>query len=550
MKRVTPAISKGIAENKDTMIDALYPIMGGMISKYVSQAIKEMMESINSKIEDGLSFNKYKRKVKSKISGVSETELLIEESNEAIISSLFIIHKESGLLIAEANLEDKEIDDPHMVASMASAIKDFINDWVQSNNANSEVQILSYGNATLYIESAGSVYTIAFLDAEPDHEQRLHINAFFASVVKEYAEFFQKFDGDDSANEIEILSSKMNHYLNAQGTLNKVSKKLSTHNPIKYIAIVVCIVCLIALGYFLKEKYLEYTLESKIKESTGYRVELSNNDNNIILKGKVKSFSDADKIEKIIKDSTEKPVINQLTMPLKNIDNMIKKQEQKTLLSINKQVSSSISQLNNKMLFMETNFSKFQKDFLLASKKQEQKIVKLKKQTHNIRKVTEIKKEIISKLNQVFLNNIYYDKKEGALDFRKLNLFPVGEILYDEKAIVELKIAFEKYMTILIPYKEYIKSITIEGYTDSSGTYENNLKLSEKRATSIMKYLLKEDIVKMYQLKPLIHAKGFGSKEIIKINGIENKEASRRIKIKFKIKDTKILENIKKIIND
>jgi chemotaxis protein MotB len=199
---------------------------------------------------------------------------------------------------------------------------------------------------------------------------------------------------------------------------------------------------------------------------------------------------------------------------------------------------------------METNFSKLQKDFLLASKKQEQKIVKLKKQTHNIKKVTEIKKEIISKLNQAFLNNIYYDMKEGALDFRKLNLFPVGEILYDEKAIVELKIAFEKYMTILIPYKEYIKSITIEGYTNSSGTYENNLKLSEKRATFIMKYLLKLDIVKMYQLKPLIHAKGFGSKKIIKINGIEDKEASRRIKIKFKIKNTKILENIKKIIND
>ena len=49
---ISPAIAKEIADNKDTMIDALYPIMGGMISKYVTQAIKEMMETINKKIED------------------------------------------------------------------------------------------------------------------------------------------------------------------------------------------------------------------------------------------------------------------------------------------------------------------------------------------------------------------------------------------------------------------------------------------------------------------------------------------------------------------
>jgi len=81
-KVIAPAISKEIANNKDVMIDSLYPIMGGMISKYVSQAIKEMLETINEKIEDGLSFDKYKRKLKSKVTGVSETELLLEESSD------------------------------------------------------------------------------------------------------------------------------------------------------------------------------------------------------------------------------------------------------------------------------------------------------------------------------------------------------------------------------------------------------------------------------------------------------------------------------------
>jgi len=176
---ISPAIAQGIADNKEQMIDALYPIMGGMISKYVTNAIKELMESINAKIDEGLSFERYKRKLKAKISGVSETELLLEESADARIKALLVIEKDTGLLIAAAQDKENEIDDPHIVASMASAIKDFVNDWMKSAKDAQEVQLLSYGNATLYIESAGSVYLIAFLDAEPDHEQRKEINRFY-----------------------------------------------------------------------------------------------------------------------------------------------------------------------------------------------------------------------------------------------------------------------------------------------------------------------------------------------------------------------------------
>lgn len=537
-----PAISREIDANKDAMVDALYPIMGGMISKYVTQAIKEMMETINKKIEDGLSYEKYKRKIKSKLTGVSETELLLEESSDAVISSLFVIHKESGLLISEAHLENKEIDDPQMVASMASAIKDFINDWVQSHQEQSEVQILSYGKATLYIESAGSVFIIAFLNAEPDYEQRLQINAFFASVVKKYAAFFQRFEGDDSAEEIRTLSEKMHVYLNTQEMLTKIPKEPSAHNPLKYVAIVIGLLCLATVGYFLKEQYFEYTLEKKIKESLGYSVELDSKDDKIILEGRVASFDDAYSIEEIIEKSTDKSVINRLTMSLAHIDEMIRKQE--------KQTSSSINQVDETILLVEKNFSELKKHFILDSKEKAQKREKLKKQADDIRKVTEIKNEIIAELDQAFLNDIYYEKSDNSLDFRKLNLFSAGEVIWNEEAIVSLRAAFERYVAILMKYKEYIESITIEGYADSSGTDEENLKFSQQRAASILEYLLMQESIKIYQLKPLMQAVGMGSQKVIRIKGVEDKEASRRIRIKFQLKDAEILKTIIKIIND
>ncbi|MDQ7086225.1 MAG: hypothetical protein Q9M36_15560 [Sulfurovum sp.] len=243
---IAESIAVGIENNKGVMVDSLYPIMGGMVSKYVSQAIKELMQTINAKIDNGLSIDKYKRKIKSKITGVSEIELLLKEGGEANISSLLIIQKESGLLIAEAQVEDNQAYDPHMVASMASAIKDFINDWIQQNQSQDEVQTLTYGDATLYIESAGSVYIIAFLDKDPEYEHRREINSFFATIVKEYAPFFRIFAGDDSATQIVKITEKMQDYLSLQNTTAKPKKK---KNYAKYFLTLLVLSYMGYLGY-------------------------------------------------------------------------------------------------------------------------------------------------------------------------------------------------------------------------------------------------------------------------------------------------------------
>jgi hypothetical protein len=351
MKRVTPAIAKGIADNKETMIDALYPIMGGMISKYVTQAIKEMMETINKKIESGLSVENYKRKVKAKFSGVSETEILLEESSSSVISSIFVIHKESSLLIAEAHLEDKEIDDAHMVASMASAIKNFINDWIKNNESHNEVQILSYGNATLYIESAGSVYIVAFLDAEPDYEQRSQINTFFVKIVKEYATFFQKFDGDDSADEIVTLSMEMEDYLYAHQPASKEEKK----NPAKYILFFITFLLFGYGVYVFNAWYVKNGLENTVYAQTGEHISISNENDYLVLNGQVSSTDIVYEIEKIMKRHSKEMIKNHLLVPMTYIDKRLKDEQnlgtsavnvlEKKLLSLDKKILTLTAEL-------------------------------------------------------------------------------------------------------------------------------------------------------------------------------------------------------------
>jgi len=553
---IAPAISKEIANNQEVMIDALYPIMGGMISKYVTQAIKELMEHINKKIEQGLSVERFKRKIKAKLSGVSETELLLEESSDAIISEMYVIHKESGLLIASASLDDHEIDEPYMVASMASAIKDFINDWIkqQHNKSQEEVQILSYGNATLYIESAGSVYLIAFLNNEPDYELRSDINTFFASVVKEYAVFFQAFNGDDSAEEVGTLSEKMKAYLLEQDALDNPQIQKNKKNPAKYILIFITAV-LIAYGIYLgKEWYALEKIEKKILQQTAQDITLSKENSALVLTGYVNAPDLIPEIEKIVSQATDKHIVNHIFITSAGLADILAKNDKKLKYAFvptekkTAEMTKEIEILKQELSgVMASNKSKENSAAIEELKKQ---IIFVEKREKNIYRILHIKEVIAAKLLRVLKNDPFYKKRDQTLDFATLDLFAPGKVVYNKNTIKVAAESFIKYIDVLMGYRPYITKIVIEGHSDSTGNAKENLTITQKRAEVTQKYFLSLPAVEKYHIDSLLYIEGKGDTEPVLVNGTEDKNASRRISVRFELNPDAILEAIDKALND
>ncbi|MEA1880677.1 MAG: OmpA family protein [Campylobacterota bacterium] len=528
---ISPIIGKEIDINKDKMVDILYPTMGSMISKYVSNAIQEMMDTIDKKINEGLSVDKYKRKIKSKVSGVSETELLLEENNDALMSSIFIIHKDSGLLVAEAHLEDQEINDPHMVASMASAIKDFINDWISKNDEPNEVQLLSYGNATLYIESAGTVYQIVFLESEPNHIQRKTIQSFFSKIVKNYSHFFPTFNGDDCAVEIQQMQKEMQLFLNQQD--NKVehkSKKKS--NASKYILFALLALLLGYLAIQLKEKYVIYSLEQDILEQTNEVVNIDANGDMLQVSGYINSRENYSLIQNILYKESNNGLLNKMYLPLNEIEKKVLK-ENIALVTLSKKLSAEVDILTNDLNKLQLELDRL-------------KEVKSTKITMDIE--TYVKAILSSKFGHLKSFNV----DDSSLTFNDPLLFEVGKATLNLEYLKELGILSKEYIEVLLDdtnIAPYIKSINIESYTDSSGDASFNNKLSYARAKQFKEYLLtlKDDNSEygvLGNLDTLLYVKGRGSSDVIYRNGKEDKITSRRIKVSFIYDYKKMLKKL------
>ena len=184
--------------------------------------------------------------------------------------------------------------------------------------------------------------------------------------------------------------------------------------------------------------------------------------------------------------------------------------------------------------------------------KYDELLQKLQAQKAKIKSLTGIKLKVVAALKEALGNNIDIDKKTGSLKLASNILFEVGQASLKDEAKVELKKAFEQYIGTLVKNKEirpHLDKIIIEGHTDSDGSYIYNLNLSQKRALAVMEYLLTLDFTKKYNIRPLMTASGRAYLDNIVKDGVEDKEASRRIEIKFRLKNEDAMNEIEKVLD-
>lgn len=111
------------------------------------------------------------------------------------------------------------------------------------------------------------------------------------------------------------------------------------------------------------------------------------------------------------------------------------------------------------------------------------------------------------------------------------------------------------YLDVLLreEYSAYLGEIIIEGHTDSKGSYESNLRLSQNRALQVALYCLHQPSLTAAQrqlLQKILTAKGRSYADLIyDANGIEDANASRRVEFKFSLKDTEMIEEMTRILS-
>lgn len=113
------------------------------------------------------------------------------------------------------------------------------------------------------------------------------------------------------------------------------------------------------------------------------------------------------------------------------------------------------------------------------------------------------------------------------------------------------------YLGVLLQdnFRPYIAEIIIEGHTDTDGGYQSNMTLSFNRANAVANFCLDSDNgltdTQIQQLQELMTVNGRSySEPIYQMNSTEvDMAASRRVEIKFRLKEDEMIEKITEVLN-
>ncbi len=159
-------ISEKLANSKEELLEAIYPIMGKLIKKYTALQFQLLQERIDQKLKFGI-WHRIKTGFRSFFFGVKEDEMILNELMSSTIDNIFIIQKHSGLLIASTNNNPVHQDD--LLAGMMTAIKSFAEDAFDKNGA--ELEVITYDNYQLLLESYYSYYFVVAVNGNISSHQ-------------------------------------------------------------------------------------------------------------------------------------------------------------------------------------------------------------------------------------------------------------------------------------------------------------------------------------------------------------------------------------------
>lgn len=185
----------------------------------------------------------------------------------------------------------------------------------------------------------------------------------------------------------------------------------------------------------------------------------------------------------------------------------------------------------------------------------------MSEQQQKIDQIIGVKADLIDSLNKEFAANqinVQIDSQTGAIVLDSSVLFDLDEFVLTQEGEDTLSQILPVYCQVLLSeeYLPYVAEVIIDGYTDSQGDYLTNLTLSQSRAYAVAEYLLEIsggflDNEHARQLQEKLTANGRSeSNLILGDDGKEDRDASRRVEVKFRLKDEEMIQELSDIIAD
>ncbi|MBR2258037.1 MAG: OmpA family protein [Blautia sp.] len=225
------------------------------------------------------------------------------------------------------------------------------------------------------------------------------------------------------------------------------------------------------------------------------------------------------------------------------------------LRELQEQLNAQLATLNQQ----ESTLKKQKAELRTAKNELDEKTNLLALQQIKIDNIIGVKAEVIESLQKEFQARsvaVNIDRTSGSLTLDANVMFGYNESELTEEGMDALYEVLPIYCQVLLSeeFRPYLAEIIIDGYTDPSGDYAYNLELSQQRSLAVAQYLLdiQYDFLSSQEsldLESYLTVNGHSSANPIYFeDGSINDDASRRVEVKFRLKDDEMIQELSEIL--
>lgn len=192
---VSTSLKRAIRKEPKEYADILYPVMSPLIRRTISQAISSLMVTINRTMESATSVSGIGTRLRSIYTGIPYGELALRRSLLYRVEHIFLIDRETGMLIQEVKVEDSQALDSDAISGMFTAIQSFVQDSFSSDES-ARLTDLKVGDHNVWVAHGPRVMLACVIFGHAPESLKNQLYDSLDSIRIEYSNEIANFDGD------------------------------------------------------------------------------------------------------------------------------------------------------------------------------------------------------------------------------------------------------------------------------------------------------------------------------------------------------------------
>ena len=192
---IQETLRESVRRDPHVLADALFPVMGPAIRKSIAETLRGMLESFNEALEHSLSWRGIKWRIEGFRTGKPFAEIVLMHSLLYRVEQVFLIHRETGLVLNHVVAPSAPAQDAAMVAGLLSAIQQFARDSFQPGQTEN-LGNMTFDELQIRVVSGPNAVIAAAIRGHAPEAYNLAMNETLEEIQRHYSSALAHFTGD------------------------------------------------------------------------------------------------------------------------------------------------------------------------------------------------------------------------------------------------------------------------------------------------------------------------------------------------------------------